>query len=205
MLVISTEATYRTALCGTVSHSKSECHPTILWETGSATVVHPRGLLWHWYAQIMSRQFSIWTMCCKTKPSVHHSSRPLVCCVGASCVCLPVSRSLTLKLWFFAATYPPAVSCLFPPGDLYPLLGVCFPTSPAVAAHHCAKHALNKSSNIKTPQGTIVSLPRLPTTRLSSTIMVSPAFVCCALECFKWFCNMETCSVVHTANSRTCS
>lgn len=60
------------------------------------------------------------------------------------------------------------VSFLWPPGDLCPVnpfapLATCaLWLPPADVAHHRAQHALNKPSNPKTPQGTILSVPYLP-------------------------------------------
>lgn len=188
MLVVSTEAAYCTALCWTVGHSKSEafCYcSTLCGKTGTTSApLHSRGLLWALWGPLMHRnidntatgQTRMGLECFHTHQTmaVHQvsplNSRPTVCFSGAS-VFLPFffvvptlypSHFLASHVLFLFFLHIPnfflrssGFSFLWPPGDLSCALWL--PLSDV--AHHRAQHALNKPSNPKTPQGTILFTP----------------------------------------------
>lgn len=107
---------------------------------------------------------------------------PLFClsflqpCFLFSVLCLPISLLSTLIFYLsFSSLPPPSIILLvlpcflslaswWPlPCDLFAPVATCaLWLPPPDVAHHCAKHALNKPSNLKTPQGTILYAPYLP-------------------------------------------
>lgn len=92
-----------------------------------------------------------------------------------SFLCRPISLLFNLMFYFsFSSISLPHFSPPFPGAALFPFSGLlvtfapwpfctaghlCFVTAPADVAHHRAQHAVNKPSNPKTPQGTILSAP----------------------------------------------
>lgn len=122
---------------------------------------------------------------------MHHplrQFRPIVCCAGASFLSF-LSRLIflsfyvpflcfSLSLFYFSFSsiplpLPPLIFLVHTrflslaswwslPRDLFALLATCALWLPlADVAHHRAQHALNKPSNLKTPQGTTLSAPYL--------------------------------------------
>lgn len=130
-------------------------------------------------------------------------SRPIGCSSGASyCLsflqpcflfsflCLPISLLFTHMFYFYFSSISSISSfvllvlpCFLSvaswwslPCDLFALLAPCALWLPlADVAHHRAQHALNKPSNPKTPQGTILSAPNLPPTSMPALWMPTAA------------------------------
>lgn len=147
-----------------------------------------KGLVLGQIADFECEQYKIWTHSCLFWPEKGirnyqtslSSSRPIVCHAAASIFfflwtfsTLPVfpfsclSLSCSISLFFFSYLHHCPVS--FYLASWHPAVATCAlwlslllsPPHPHLAdvAHHRAKHALNKPSNPKTPQGTILSLP----------------------------------------------
>lgn len=131
-------------------------------------------------------------------------SRPIVCCAGASfclsflqpCFFSPLPshflafHSHVLFLFFLHIPSPTSniilvLPCFLSlaswwplPCDLFAPVATCALWLPlADVAHHRAKHALNKPSNLKTPQGTILSAPYLASPLCLSSGCQLPSFV----------------------------